>query len=676
MDAMRYETTICPYCTCGCGIYLVLRDGEIAGVEPRKDYRLNEGRMCIKGNNAHKYLSHPDRLKSPLVDGQPVSWQEALELVGRKLGRVSAEDFGVIGSGKTSNEESYLLQKFARAVMHTNNVEYCARFCHSATVAGLGPTVGSGVMQTSQLDLDKADCVIVAGVNLAENFPGIARRIRRAREGGARVIVLDPRVTMTVKSLCDIHLQLKPGTDVAVLNAMARIIVDERLENEAFIESRTSGFEEFRDSLADLDPQGAAETAGVAFPSVREAAVAYAEAARGCILFDVGITQHISGSDNIKLLADLALLTGHIGRPGTGVNPMRGQISGQGSGDMGCVNAFYPGYRKVGPESAELFEKLWGVEGLPPRPGKSYMDIINTCKAVYMVGVNPMISAPDSGRVRAALEKLDFLVVQDIFMTETAELADVVLPAAAWVEREGTHTGIDRRVVKIAKIVEPPGEARADWWIISGLAQAMGQGREFDYASAEDIFEEIRTSVPQYSGITYRRLEQASCGIHWPCLSPDHPGTPTMFTETFNTPDGRGHFIPVAYRPPAELPDGEYPFLMTTGRVIFHYHTASMTKRTDKLAGELSEGFVQMNPADAARLDIHEGQRVTLTSRRGKIEVKARITPDVPGGITFVPFHFAQTGANNLTNTAFDPACKMPEFKVCAIKIEKTENAQ
>ena len=674
MNEIRCESAVCPYCTCGCAFYLVLKDGVIVDSEPRKDYPLNEGKNCIKGKNAYKYLNHPDRLTAPLVQGKPVSWEEALRYTARKLEACAPEDFGALGSGKTSNEESYLFQKFARVVMKTNSVEYCARFCHSATVAGLGPTVGSGVMETSQLDLPKADCILLAGVNPSENFPAIARRIRRARNAGTKVIVLDPRVTMTVSSLADLHLQLRPGTDAALLNAMIKVILDEGLQNDQFIESRTTGLQELAASLADVEPAESEKTTGVPFAAVREAAVSYATARSGCILYDEGITQHVSGSDNVKLLADLALLTGHIGRPGTGVNPMRGQISGEGSGDMGCVNVFYPGFKRVSPETAALFQELWQVESLPPAPGKSYMDIISSCKAVYMVGVNPMISAPDSASVKKALQALDFLVVQDIFMTETAELADVVLPAAAWVEREGTHTGVDRRVIKTSKIIDPPGEARADWWIVRELAREMGHAREFDFSSAREIFEEIRRCVPQYAGITYDRLDRAACGIHWPCPSEEHPGTPTMFVESFNTPDGKGHFAPAAYRPPAEVADREYPYVLTTGRVVFHYHTGSMTSRTDSLRREVPEGFIDMAPADAEQLGMTDGDRAIVRSRRGKVEARVRLNRGTPSGVVFMPFHFAPTRANALTNPAFDPACKMPEFKVCAVRIERMES--
>jgi len=671
VEMFSYRQTICPYCTSGCGLYLVVKNGRIIGQEPMKSYPTNEGKLCIKGNNTYKLLSHPERLTEPLIKGGKASWEKVLKLIAEKFDGVSAEDFGMIGSGKTSNEEGYILQKFARVVMNTNNIEYCARFCHSATVAGLGPAVGSGVMQTSQLHIDQADCVFLAGVNLQENFPGIARRIRSAKNNGTKVIVLDPRITATAKNLADIHLQLKPGTDAVVLNAMIKVIIDNGLENEQFIKARTVDYEELKAFVSNIDLEEVQKITFVPLDKIRASAAAFAKAAKGCILYDEGITQHITGSDNVKLLANLVLLTGHIGKPGTGVNPMRGQISGEGSGDMGCVNVFYPGFKRVSEETATYFQKLWGVDKLPCEPGRTFMDVINTCKVIYMVGVNPMISAPDSNNVRKSLEGLDFLVVQDIFMTETAELADVVLPAATWVEREGTHTGIDRRVYKINKIVEPPGQAKPDWWITMNIAKQMGFSDKFNYNSSKDIFEEIRTCVPQYAGISYERLEKTTGGIHWPCPSEDHPGTPTMFMEKFNTPDGKGHFQPVEYKPPAEVPDEDYPYILITGRVIFHYHTGTMTGRTDSLSGELPEGFIQIHPEDARELKINNGEKAILKSRRGQLQIKTRISPDIARGVVFIPFHFNRANANILTNPAFDPACKMPEFKVCAVNVEK-----
>jgi predicted molibdopterin-dependent oxidoreductase YjgC len=349
---------------------------------------------------------------------------------------------------------------------------------------------------------------------------------------------------------------------------------------------------------------------------------------------------------------------------------MRGQINGEGTGDMGCLNVFYPGFKRVGPETAEFFQNAWGVENLPTEPGLTYMDIIHKCKVIYVVGTNPVMAAPDSTNIERALDNLDFFVVQDIFLTETAKHADVVLPAACWVEREGIHAWVDRRVQKINKVIDPPGEAMPDWWIICKVAEKMGYKDKFNYASAGEILEEIRSCVPQYKGITYERLEKKAGGIHWPCPSEDHPGTPTMFVQAFGTPDKLGHFKAVEYKPPAESPDADYPHVLSTGRSLFHYHTGTMTRRTDTLNSEVPEAYAEINPEDALMLDVRSGSRIVLETRRGKIEVIARVTERVPQGSIFVPFHFSESSANILTNPALDPTSKMPEFKVCAVKEE------
>jgi formate dehydrogenase major subunit len=655
-------------------MYLVLKDGRIVGEEPWKEHPVNEGTNCPKGKSAYKYLYREDRLQRPLIrengSFREASWEEALDLVAERLKCVAPESFGVIGSGKTSNEEGYVLQKFARVVMRTNNVEYCARFCHSSTVAGLLPTVGSGVMQTSQLDIERADCILIAGTNLKETFPMLARRVVRAKARGARVIVVDPRRTATARYLGDLHLQLAAGTDAALFNGMMSAILAEGLENKEFIGKRTGGFDEFRAALAATSSEEAAEITGVPADRIRQAAVTYAKAERGCILYDQGVTQHTTGTDNVAALADLALLTGHIGRPGTGVNSLRGQISGEGTGDMGCLNVFYPGFKRVGEESARFFEEAWGVEGLPTSPGLTYMDIIHGCRHIYIMGANPVMAAPDSTNVERALDQADFCVVQDIFLTETAQHADVVLPSTCWVEREGTHTWVDRRVQKIDKVIDPPGEAMPDWWIVCRLAERMGHGDKFAFASAAEIFEEIRSCVPQYKGITYDRLERTAGGIHWPCPAEDHPGTPTMFGEKFPTADGLGRFRAVEYKPPAESPDTEFPAVLNTGRSLFHYHTGTMTRRTDTLSREVPEAYVEIHPEDAARLGVRSGARIVLETRRGRIEAVAKVTERVARGTIFVPFHFSESCANVLTNPVLDPASKMPEFKVCAVKEE------
>ena len=672
--SIEYVPTVCPYCSCGCGIYLVVKDGRIIGQEPWKEHPINEGANCPKGKNACAFLYSEDRLKTPLVkkDGsfREASWDEALDLVASKFEEATPDTFGALGSGKTSNEESYLLQKFVRVVMGTNTVEYVGRLCHSSAVAALVPAVGSGVMQTSQPEIELADCIFLAGVNIQETFPMIARRVFLAKARGAKVIYTDPRRTITARHLADIHLQLKAGTDVALINAMMSTILAEGLEDKEFITSRTTGIDELRDFLSKVDLKETEQITGVSLEKIREAAITYAKAERACILYDQGICQHAVGADNVKVHANLSLLTGNIGKPGTGVNSMRGQISGEGTGDMGCLAVFYPGFKRVGDESAKFFEEAWGVSNLPTKPGSTYIDMLYKCPYLYIIGTDPMMAVPDVNNLRKALEKASFLVVQDIFLTEVGKLADVVLPAATWVEREGTHTYVDRRVQKISKVVDPPGEAEPDWWIICQLAEKMGYKDKFNFSSAGEIFEEIRSCVPQYKGITYERLEKTPGGIHWPCPSEDHPGTPTMFLQKFNTPDGLGHFQLVEFKPPAELPDGEYPYILTTGRSIFHYHTGTMTRRSPRLDDEVRHGFVEVNPQDAARAGVRDKDVVTLSTRRGSIEVEAKLTDEVPPGLLFVPFHFADSPANVLTNPALDPSCKCAETKVCSVRME------
>ncbi|MGD2250671.1 MAG: formate dehydrogenase subunit alpha [Candidatus Methanofastidiosia archaeon] len=671
---IEYQQTICPYCSCGCGLYLVIQDGKIIGQEPWKEHPINEGGNCPKGRNAYQFLYADDRLKTPLVKKnkslKAVTWKEAFDYIAAALKKATPDEFGLLASGKNTNEGAYVLQKFARVVMKTNNVEYCGRLCHSPTAAGLGPTVGSGVMPISQLDIENADCFFLAGVNPKETFPMMTKRMLRAKKRGAKIIVLDPRNTVTAQDMGDIHLQLNPGTDVAVINSMMKIILDEGLEDTDFITSRTTGITELREHLSQLDLQKMQDISGVSVEKMKKAAQLFAKSETACILYNQGFNQHSTGSDNVKALATFALLTGQYGTPGTGPSPTRGQINGEGTGDMGCLNVFYPGFKRVSEDVAQHFEKLWHVDNLPSKPGYPYTKMLENVKYLYVVGTNPIMALPDANNVRKALQKMELLVVQDIYPTEVAELAHVVLPAATWVERTGTHTYVDRRVQKITKLVEPPGEAKPDWWIICQLAEKMGFKNYFDFHSSEGIFEEIKHCVPQYKGITYARLNHPPGGIQWPCPSEEHSGTSTFFTEKFNTPDGLGHLQAVNYKPPAELPEADYPYVLTTGRSIFHYHTGSMTRRTPKLHDEVPHSFCQINPADAAQENIINGDIIRLESRRGTIETEAQVTDEVPQGLVFVPFHFSESCANQLTNPALDPACGMPEYKVCAVKVE------
>jgi len=672
---IEFKPTICPYCSCGCGIYLVIEDGKIIGQEPWNEHPINEGTNCPKGRNAYQFLYSEDRLTTPMIrkNGRMVesTWDEAFDFIVSKLKEVeNPAEFGMLASGKNTNEAAYLLQKFTRVIMGTNNVEYVGRLCHSSTAAGLGPTVGAGVMPISQFDIENADCIFLVGINIHETFPMMTRRILRAKKKGAKVIVLDPRKTLTVKELGDIHLQLKSGTDISVINAMMKIIIDEGLENKEFIDTRTTGIDELRTHLATLKLKKLETISGVSIELLKEAAQLFAQAETGCVLYNQGFNQHIMGSSNIKALATLALITGQYGRPGTGLCPTRGQINGEGTGDMGCLNVFYPGFQKVGTGAAKKFEGLWGVENLPNTPGLPYTKIVQQTKYLWVVGTNPMMAAPDVNNVRKALEAKELLIVQDIFPSEVSKLADVILPVATWVERNGIHAYVDRRVQKINKLIDPPGKAKPDWWIVTQIAERMGHKDQFDFSSPSEVYEEIRRVVPPYKGITYERLAQNVGGIQWPCPTEDHPGTPTFFTQKFNTPDGLGHLQVVNSQQSDELPDSQYPYILSSGRTIFHYHTGSMSRRTPKLDAEVSEAYCQINPADAAKEKLRSGEMISLTTRRGRIEMVARITDQVPEGMLFVPFHFAEACVNILTNPALDPACGMPEYKVCAVKLE------
>ncbi len=652
----------------------MIEDGKIVGQEPWDEHPINEGGNCPKGRNAYQFLYVEDRLKTPLIrkGGKLVetTWDEAFRFITEKLKEAGPNEFGLLASGKNTNEDAYVLQKFTRVVMKTNNVEYCGRLCHSSTAAGLGPTVGSGVMPISQLDLEKADCFLLVGINIKETFPMMAKRLMRAKDRGAKVIVIEPRRTITAREFADIHLQLNLGTDVALLNSMMKIILDEKLENNEFIEKRTVGIKELQEHLDKIDLQEMEKITNVPLEKVKEAARLIAKADTASILYNQGLNQHTTGADGIKALATLALITGQYGRPGTGPSPTRGQINGEGTGDMGCLNVFYPGFKKVGTGPEKIFGEHWGVEGLPAEPGLPYTKMIQQTKYMWIVGTNPMMAAPDVTNVRKALSEKELLIVQDIFLTETAELADVVLPAATWVEREGIHAYVDRRVQKINKLIEPPGRAKPDWWIVCQVAERMGFKKYFDFSSPREIFEEIRRVVPPYKGITYERLNETTGGIQWPVPTEDHPGTPTFFTEKFNTPDGLGHLQVVEFKPPAEMPDKQFPYYLTTGRSIFHYHTGTMTRRTPKLDNEELKGYCQINPEDASVEKIQSGDEVILRTRRGSVQAIAKVTDDVPKGVIFLPFHFRESCANIITNPALDPACGMPEYKVCAVGVE------
>jgi formate dehydrogenase alpha subunit len=539
-------------------------------------------------------------------------------------------------------------------------------------VAGLAAAFGSGAMTNSLMEIYKSDVLFLVGTNTTENHPVVAIKMKQAvTRGGAKLIVADPReIDMT--RFAHIWLRQTPGTDVALINGLMHVIIAEGLYAKEYVEGRTEGFEEMREVLQRYTPEFVEGITGIPQDDLRQAARLYAGAERAAIYYAMGITQHITGTDNVKSLANLAMLCGNVGIEGGGVNPLRGQSNVQGACDLGALPNVFTGYQQVVNDDArKKFEKAWGVQGLPEQVGLTVTEMLPAAakgdiKALYIMGENPMVSDPDLKHVEDSLANLDFLVVQDIFLTETARLADVVLPAASFVEKDGTFTNTDRRVQRVRKGVDPPGEARADWEIIADLATRMGY--EMHYRSAEAIFDEITQLTPSYAGISYKRLDKEG-GLQWPCPTPRHPGTPYLHKDKFVR--GRGLFHAIEFIPPAELPDKEYPLLLSTGRVLYHFHTGSMTRRDEGLNFRYPEGHVEVNPVDAMEMGVEDGEKVRVASRRGKIEIPVQVTPRSPQGTIFIPFHFFEAAANRLTNTALDPIGKIPEYKVCAVKVEK-----
>jgi formate dehydrogenase alpha subunit len=538
-------------------------------------------------------------------------------------------------------------------------------------VAGLAATFGSGAMTNSIPEFESdTNCFLIIGSNTSEGHPLIATRILKAKQRGAKIIVMDPRRNQ-VASWADLYIPFKPGTDVAVFNALIHVIIQEGLADEAFIKERTEGFDELKKLVADYPPEKAQEITDVPAEDLRKAARMYAAGKPAAIVYAMGITQHTTGVDNVKSTANLAMLCGNLGVPGGGVNPLRGQNNVQGACDMGGLPNVYPGYQVV--TSADVqkkFQEAWGSAG-PATVGLTVTEMVNgleegKVRALYVMGENPMLSDPDLNHARHCMEKAEFLVVQDIFLTETARMAHVVLPGVSFAEKDGTFTTTDRRVQRVRQAIPPIGEARQDWDIVCQVARRMG-GKGFDFASPKEIMDEAARLTPSYGGISYERLEQLG-GLQWPCTAPDHPGTAYLHKGKFSR--GLGLFTAIPYKPPAELPDAEYPLTLTTGRLMFHFHTGTMTRRSKKLESEVPEAYVEIHPDDAKRIGLDGGRRVRVVSRRGQIELGARITERIKPGIVFIPFHFAEAAANALTNSAIDPVAKIPEYKVCSVRVE------
>jgi formate dehydrogenase alpha subunit len=525
-------------------------------------------------------------------------------------------------------------------------------------------------MTNSVNELEEAEAVLVVGSNTTEQHPIIGEKILAAKGKGAKLVVVDPRA-IHLSDFADVYLQPRPGSEVAYLNGLMQVILAEGLEDKEFIESRTEGFEELRRTVAEYTPEKVEEISGIPAEKLVEAARIYGGAERASIVYCMGITQHTTGTDNVMSLANLAMLTGNVGLPCTGVNPLRGQNNVQGACDLGGLPNVYTGYQKVADEAAAAkFEEAWGVEALSREPGLTVTEMLDKAHegelhALYIMGENPAVSDPDINHVREALERLDFLVAADIMENETIQYADVVLPAASFAEKEGTITNTERRVQRIRKAIEPVGESKADWEIASLIARKMGASG-FDYSSAEEVFEEIRKVTPSYAGVSYKRI--GTRGLQWPCPDEDHPGTPILHAGGFAR--GKGKFAVCEFKEPAETPDDEYPLILTTGRLLFHYHTGTMTRRSPSLVREINKAFVEVNPEDASNLGIRDKDKVKVSSRRGSVEVEAKVTDRVKEGVIFMPFHFAEAAVNALTNPALDPVSKIPEYKVCAARID------
>jgi formate dehydrogenase alpha subunit len=692
----REVATVCPFCGVGCSMTVGVRGDRIVAVKGDRKSPVNQGGLCVKGRFGLDFVHHPERLTRPLIrkDGVPKShtrgavgeifreadWEEALDRVASELKRARAiggpRALGVLSSAKCTNEENYLVQKFARAVLRTNNVDHCARLCHSSTVAAALAAFGEGAMSNSIEDIGAAAALLVIGSNTTECHPIIGRRIKQnVRLNGARLIVADPRRT-ELAEMAERHLCHRPGTDVALLNGLMHVILGEDLYDADFVAARCEDFERFRRSLDAYDPHTVEAVTGVPADTIARSARVLGTAESLVVVYGMGITQHTTGTDNVKAVANLLMLTGNMGRPGTGFSPLRGQNNVQGACDMGALPNVLPGYQKVGDaEARSKFASAWGAE-LDPEPGLSLTEMVQAAgagrlQALFVVGENPLMSEPDLGHARAAFGRIGFLAVQDIFMTETALRADVVLPAACFAEKEGTFTSTERRIQLVRRALPPPGEAREDWRIVADIAARCGY--PMVYASSAAIMDEIAALTPIYGGIRHERLAQAG-GLQWPCWDEGHPGTPRLHEGSFSR--GRGKFHVVEYRPPAEEASADYPIVLTTGRVLEHWHTGSMSRRARVLEALAPHSRIDLNPEDAERCRLADGRPIRVSSRRGAIRTAVHKDRRVARGQAFMAFHWHEAPANLLTGPAVDPVSKIPEYKVSAINLRPDAEAE
>ncbi|MGE3818276.1 MAG: formate dehydrogenase subunit alpha [Isosphaeraceae bacterium] len=690
----RTVDTLCPYCGVGCQLTYQIKDERILAAVGR-DGPANHNRLCVKGRFGFDYVHHPQRLTVPLVrkDGVPKSpgeridpgapwthfreatWDEALDRAAAGLDRIRAlyggDALAGFGSAKGSNEEAYLFQKLVRSGFGSNHVDHCTRLCHASSVAALLETIGSGSVTAPVSECVRSDVIVVIGANPTVNHPVAATFIKNAARRGAKLIVIDPRGQGLSRHATH-NLAFRPGSDVPLLNALLHTIIEEGLYDREYVERFTEGFHALRSMVGDFSPEAMAPVCGVGAERLREVARLYARARGAMIFWGMGISQHVHGTDNARCLIALALICGHVGKPGGGLHPLRGQNNVQGASDAGLIPMVFPDYRPVtDPLARAEFESLWGVS-LSPDPGLTVVEIMDAIHAgrirgMYVVGENPAMSDPDVAHAREALATLEHLVVQDLFLTETAFHADVVLPASAFAEKTGTFTNTDRRVQLGRVAINPPGDARQDWWIIQEIARRLGLN--WNYQHPREVYEELRGTTPSIQGITWDRLEREGA-VTYPCAAEDEPGHEVIFGDGFPTASGRGKLVPAGLEPPDEVPDDAFPWILTTGRLLEHWHTGAMTRRAEVLDAIEPEAFAHVAPGDLARMRIAPGDPIRVTTRRGTIVLKARSDRDVPPGVVFIPFCYVEAAANLLTNPALDPFGKIPEFKFCAARIE------
>ncbi len=691
--ADRQVESLCPYCGVGCQLTFNIKDDKILSVDGRNG-PANHGRLCVKGRYGFDYIHHPHRLTKPLIrkDGvgkrfddqvdpanpwnhfREATWEEALDKAASGLARVRDRDGGQalagFGSAKGSNEEAYLFQKLVRTGFGTNNVDHCTRLCHASSVAALMEGLNSGAVTAPFAAAMDAEVIIVIGARPAQNHPVAATFIKNAVKKGAKLIVADPRGQGLSRHATH-KLRFKPGMDVPMLNAMINTIIAEGLVDQQYVDGYTEGFAALEEKVKEFTPEKMAPLCGIDAETLKTVARLYATSRASIIFWGMGISQHVHGTDNARCLISLALITGQIGRPGTGLHPLRGQNNVQGASDAGLIPMVYPDYQSVENDAIrEAFEVFWGKE-LDRKRGLTVVEIMQAVhagriKGMYVEGENPAMSDPDVNHARQALAELEHLVVQDIFLTETAWHADVVLPASAFAEKDGTFTNTDRRVQIGRAAVPSPGDARQDWWIIQEIARRMGC--DWKYSHPREAFAEMAKMMPSFNNITWERLEREGA-VTYPCDAPDRPGNEIIFASGFPTASGRGRLVPTDIVPPDELPDAEYPMVLTTGRLLEHWHTGAMTRRASNLDAIEPEAVAHLSPGDLGRLGLAPGEKVRVTTRRGEIELKTRSDRDVPDGMVFIPFCFAEAPANELTNPQLDPFGKIPEFKFCAAKV-------